>query len=213
MAAMPITAAGATEEAHRLLGHPRPTIRDYIARLRRDAALMGPGRQGPNAPALSTSEAVNLLIALACGQSHFRANPDPVVTVRKVRSGKFAASRSIVPDEMLSGLALAKAETCGQALDAILGDMRSGTWARVVGGRYDTVGNPPPLAALNIVFTNYQVRISLHTSKGQALLLYDLKFTDEEIVSYLQVQRILDGVALEKLADAMGPIEDVRAAV
>jgi hypothetical protein len=197
---MSFSAANATQELHRLTGHSAPTIRNEISALRRDHTVMRPGKQGPRAPSLSTSETINLVVALVGNTSHKRTNLDPIDIVRNVRAAPLA--RQDVPQNMLDGLKLADAKTAGAALDSILDDMRNGAWYERFGVQKE---NLPPTFKLRVHFRAGSVTIKISTLKADAMLRYRREAPSDELLSFVETERTLHDSALEELARAMGP--------
>ncbi|MET4208925.1 hypothetical protein ABIB95_003742 [Bradyrhizobium sp. LA2.1] len=122
----------------RLLGIPVPTITTYIQRLREDETLFRRGKQGPGAIEPTAAEIANLLIALCATPSTGRRAPNPLDVVRTARaairltSGAFSSRLA----EDIAHFTFARAETFGEALEALIADMRDGTYAEWKGDDY-----------------------------------------------------------------------------
>jgi hypothetical protein len=188
------------------LGIPRPTSRDFVRRLRKDVAVIRPGKQGPHAPALSVSEVTNWTIALCAATATTRKSPDALETVRAVR----AAPRIDHPDlareclpEAIEGLSIDQAKTAGEAIDSLITDMRSGAFEQWKGG-------PDVPFMLRIRFVNggrdilFNLTRFSTTGRSQSAFIGFRSTQSFERGHYLTYTHELDGSALEHLAQAMG---------
>jgi hypothetical protein len=132
------------------LGFTKSGVNFYMANLRPHGLVPNTGTTGTGAADFETSHAVNLLIGLVASPSVASA----VETVKKTR----AALRLPNPDgnhqarSVLHGLTVEDKATFGEALDALIDDIRS--------GRYRSwLGEDDP--ALTVEFTNYGEQLDM----------------------------------------------------
>lgn len=185
-----------TEILSRLLGIPVPTITTYMQRLREDEAIFRRGKQGLGAIDLTAAELANLIIALCATPSTGRSAPKPLDVVRTARAAKKLSP--IIADET-SHFAFSRAEIFGEALEALIGDMRNGTYAAWKGEHY-------PLATIR--FFDHGGRIIVNFQRGTGSLSSFVFRNDNGDFGGPCLNRIaeLDLFALEAVAQAMGKV-------
>ena len=192
-------------ELHDLLRIPEPTIRDYVARLRKAPDLFSRGTQG-RPPPVTTAEVVNIIIALCAGTSHTRANPDPIETVRKIRQAPLSEA-SVIPPGVLDGLRVGQVATAGDVLDSLLADMRSGAYDKWAGVGYGEKRelNDMPLAIVTIRFRTRETIVNIYKGRDPVVLIFKYELHLDDLISALTIERSLDGSALQQIAHKMGP--------
>lgn len=174
----------------------------YVQQLRKDEDVFRRGKQGLGAIEPTTSEIANWTIALCAATATTRKSPDPISTVRFARAAVRLSEPC--PPDAFGNLAIAHAKTFGQAIDSLLDDMRSGTFA--------TWKNEPHPSSLSIRFFNNGGRIVVNLwrfAPGAALpvdavIVYrgDNPADCAQSLTYIHE---LDGLALERLAEVLGP--------
>jgi hypothetical protein len=180
----------------RLLGVPASTITTYIQRLREDETIFRRGKQGPGAVDLTARELASLLIALCATPSTGRKAPNPLDVVRTARA---AARLSGEFTEEIRGFAFSRAETFGEALEALISDMHSGAYAAWKGEHY-------PHATIR--FLDHGGRIFVNLQRGADPMSFVVFRNDDGDFGGPCLNQIaeLDIFAIEAMAAAMGSI-------
>lgn len=182
----------------RLLGIPPSTITAYIQRLREDEAVFRRGKQGPGAIAPTADELANLLIALCATPSTGRKAPDPLEVVRIARAAARLTDSRV--NSAIGCLAVAHANTFGEAIEALIADMRSGAYASWKGDGHPTA---------NIRFYDHGGRILINLQSTAAdppsVLVFRNDGGDFGGPCLNQIAE-LDMFAIEAIAKAMGPL-------
>lgn len=120
----------------RLLGIPPSTITAYIQRLRENENVFRRGKQGQGAIEPTANELANLLIALCATPSTGRKAPEPLEVVRIARAAVRLVESRV--NDAIDCLAVARATTFGEAIEALIADMRSGAYASWKGAGHPT---------------------------------------------------------------------------
>jgi hypothetical protein len=195
------------------LGVPKPTSRDFLQRLRTDPKIIRPGRQGPNAPALSVSEVANWVIALCAATATTRKSPDTLETVRAVRAAPRLAHPDLdreCPPEAIEGLGIGQAKTAGDAIDSLITDMRSGAFEEWKGGPSGEPIGRPFILKIRFVDGGRDILFNLtrfSKPRSESAFLAFRSTQSFELGWCLTYTHELNGFALEHLARAMGPLD------
>ena len=186
----------------RLLGIPGPTIATYIQRLREDETIFRRGKQGPGAVDLTVGELANLVIALCATPSTGRRAPNPLDVVRTCRVAKKLTDGAL-PSQIyddISYFAFSKAATFGDALEALITDMRSGAYAAWKGETY-------PHALIRFYDHGGRIFVNFHRdpTSPSSFIIFRNDNGDFGGPCLNQIAE-LDLFALEAVAQAMGSI-------
>jgi len=190
-----------TEILSRLLGIPASTITTYIQRLRVDETIFRRGKQGPGAVDLTASELANLLIALCATPSTGRKAPNPLDIVRIARAAARLTTGALPSRlaEEIKNFAFSRAETFGEALEALITDMRNGTYAAWKGEHY-------PLATIRFFDHGGRIFVTLQRGEGpMSSIIFRNDNVDFGGPCLNQIAE-LDLFALEAVAQAMGSV-------
>jgi hypothetical protein len=187
---------------NRLLGIPVSTSMTYLQRLREDETVFRRGKQGAGALEPTTTEIANWLIALCATPSTGRKAPDALATVRIVRSAPRLVDMYVPPGASYThhanGLAIEAAQNFGEAVDALIDDMRSGRYAEWLGSDID--------AASSIRFFDHggRVFVSLRARQPESFLV----FRNDDVFGPpgLTYTTELNIFVLQRIAEAMGQI-------
>ncbi|MGJ5177413.1 hypothetical protein ACQR16_06025 [Bradyrhizobium oligotrophicum] len=181
----------------RLLGIPVPTITTYIQRLRKDETVFRRGKQGPGAVEPTAAEIANLIIALCATPSTGRKGPDPLNVVRTARAAvRLEESRVDATTECLT---VTREPTFGDAIEALIADIRSGAYAAWKGEGW-------PRAVIR--FYDHGGRIFINLCRhGDAMTALVFRNDDGDHGGpCLEQIAELEIFAIEMAAKAMGPV-------
>jgi len=186
----------------RLLGIPVPTITTYVQRLREDEAIFRRGKQGQGAVDLTTSEIANLVIALCATPSTGRRAPKPLDVVKTCRAAK-KLTEGALPSQIgddIRHFAFSRATTFGEALESLIGDMRSGLYAEWKGDTY-------PHAIIRFYDHGGRIFVNFHRDPTSPSSFIVFRNDDGDFGGPCINQIAeLDLFALEAVAQAMGAI-------
>jgi hypothetical protein len=180
----------------RLLGIPVSTITMYIQRLREDETIFRRGKQGPGAVDLTAGEVINLLIALCVTPSTGRRAPNPLDVVKTARAAVPLPASDFAPE--IAHFAFSRANTFGDAFEALLADMCDGTYGAWKGDQY-------PRATVR--FLDHGGRIIVNLQRAPTDAMSAIVFRNDEADfggPCLNQIAELDLFALEAVAQAMG---------
>jgi len=202
------TAAFCDQVFEPLLGIPKSTAMHFAQALRQDETIFRRGKQGFGAVEPTAAEVANWLIALVAATAVTRKSPDPIDTVKFARAAVRLSGYGLdIAPEGLDDLAIANAATFGEALDTLIADMRSGVYARWQNGW---------IANLNIRFFNNGGRIVINLDRhaletGErtaAAFVYRSENPADSLSPCLTFVHELDGFALQRIAEILGPLTE-----
>jgi hypothetical protein len=197
----------------RYAGIPKSTAMNYIQRLREDEKFFRRGRPGGGGVDVEIHEVTNATIALCAAAATTRSRPDALETVRRVRAAVRISNsdlEAMCPQHRLRGLAIANAQTAGEALDSLISDMRTGTYEKWTEGR---------AAAITIDFVNHGAQIRFYIRRyrpdEQRMESTTIIYRDESgnVASHggcLTYIHSLDGDVILALAEALGPMPEAE---
>jgi hypothetical protein len=198
---------------NRWLGIPRSTAMDTAQILRHEPAILRSGKRGRGALTLTPAEVNNWLIALVAGKATTRAAPDAIETVRDVRAARRVTDPDLDDCVAIADLSVAKAQTAGEALDALLHDMRTGAWQQWTGGPhmdgFELTGSLGfvRLRFINngrtVIFNFWRTIAGPPRQQESAVLIFRNSERPEQTGMYLTFTHELDGNALWRIADAL----------
>jgi hypothetical protein len=193
-----------------LFGTPERTVRDQRARLSVDPTIMQPSIRGRTQPPLAAHEAINLLIAVAAPAGGTRRPLSTLEIVRLCRAAQRLADEQCRP-EKFAGLSIGHASTFGEAVDALVHDMRSGVFRKWCG---------PDGGRSWLKFFNGGSRLVLGVERypngplgeSAALMFRNDAHPGDRETPFLESCNTVDGFVLERLAEMLGPAEPAMAA-
>lgn len=184
----------------RLLGIPVPTITTYTQRLREDESIFRRGKRGMGSVEPTASEISSLLIALCATPSTGRAAPHPLDVVRTARAAvRVTDNAPHINSDAIKELSVARASTFGDAIEALIADMCSGTYATWKGDSY-------PHAVIRFYDHGGRIFINLQRHGDPMSVLMFRNENGNFGGPCLNQIAELDLFALEELAKAMAPI-------
>ena len=202
----PTTAAFCENIYEPLLGIPKSTAMHFCQALRQDETVFRRGKQGFGAIEPTAVEVANWTIALCAATAVTRKSPDPIETIKFARAAVRLSGYGLdVSPKALGNLAIANAATFGEAIDSLIADMRSGAYATWQDGW---------IANLRIRFFNNGGRIVVNLERfalgtGErtaAAIAFRSENPADSISPCLTFVHELDGVALERIAEILGPL-------
>ncbi|WP_271583268.1 hypothetical protein [Bradyrhizobium sp. CCBAU 45389] len=148
----------------------------------------------------TASEVANLLIALCATPSTGRTAPHPLDVVRTARAAvRVTDYAPHINNEAIRDLSVAHASTFGDAIEALVADMRSGTYAAWKGESY-------PHAVIRFYDHGGRIFINLQRlGDPMSVLVFRNEHGDFGGPCLNQIAE-LDLFALEELAKAMEPM-------
>jgi hypothetical protein len=172
-----------------------------LAKKLRAGKLFSRGRQGPGSVPLTSRDAVSLLLV---GVLDHRYGTDFAADVRHVRS--LPVDKLIErPRGFTKPLTFARAATAGEALDAIIDDMRIGRWAMWCAGKACDLCVALDASGKSVTFTLSAPKRT-KTDSGNAILTFNgPDFAKRPKAVERQVS--IPGEVLLRLATALGPPE------
>jgi hypothetical protein len=186
----------------RLLGIPPSTITAYIQRLRENESVFRRGKQGQGAIEPTAPELANLLIALCATPSTGRKAPEPLEVVGIARAAVRLVESRV--NDAIDCLAVARAQTFGEAIEALIADMRSGAYASWKGAGH-------PMAKIRFYDHGGRIFINLQGTNADPASTLVFQNEDGEFGGpCLNQIAELDMVAMEAIAKAMGPLPAAR---